>query len=97
VRLQKCEKRLLVLSRLSVRPSECNNWVTTRRIFKIFIFNFFFDTTSEISSLLTSEKNEGYLNEELCTFIIYRAELFLKLEIFQINIVEENKFTNYIQ
>ena len=57
---------------MSVRLSACNNSAPTRRIFMKFDISEFFETVEKFQVSLNSDKNNGTLHEDLCTFMISR-------------------------
>jgi len=48
-------------------------------------------SVGKIQGLLKSDKNNGYFNEDRCTFVIYLTKCFLEWEMFQTNLVRKNE------
>jgi hypothetical protein len=73
-----CEKRLLALSCMSVRPSERSNSAATGRIFmKIrYISIFFRKSVNGIQVLLQFYKKSGYFTRRLSNFYVILLNSF---------------------
>ena len=90
---QKCDRRLLASSCLSVCPSAWNNSASTGRIFMKFLYmTIFRKSVEKIQVPLKSDKNKGYFKwRPMYIFLSYLAHFFSEWEMFQTKVVDKIK------
>jgi len=81
--------------RLPVRMEQLGcRWKDFYEILHLRIFR---KSVENIQILLTSDKNNAHLHEDLCIFMVISSCIILKMRIFRTNFVDNTKYTFYFQ
>jgi hypothetical protein len=95
-RVRKMAKSDYWLRRMSICQSAWNNSAPAGRIFMKFDIRVFFEDLSTINISLKSEKNNGTLHEDLCTFMIISRWTLLRMRNVSHKSCRENQNTHFM-